>query len=180
MLGAELDLFGGAIVKKNLQGQYVPIGPKELAGVSVALYFGKKNHPKCAAVASILKQFYLTTNCSYGPMNVEIIYVSLDEDEKTFEHARATMPWCSVVYNSDLRKNLISRYRISDNITALHMAGFTSTECPHIIVIGPNGEEAGRLDISKGGPEAFLLNWDYRYNRWPGTAAAPSSVVTWT
>lgn len=180
MLGAELDLFGGALVKRNSQGQYVPIQPKDLAGVSVALYFGKKNHPKSAAVASVLKQFYLTTNCSYQPKSVEVIYVSLDDDEETFEAARALMPWCSVEYRSDLRKNLINRYRITDHFLAFRKAKIPTTQYPHLIIIGPHGEEAGRLDVSKGGPDAFLVDWDYRCNRWPGTPCISSPGMAWT
>lgn len=59
-------------------------------------------------------QFYLTTNASSERPSVEIVYVSLDEDRETFERARSMMPWCSVEYDSDVRRNLINRYHVTD------------------------------------------------------------------
>ncbi|PFH35191.1 PDI family protein [Besnoitia besnoiti] len=160
-------LFGNSVVKRTKSGTYAPVGPEYFAGASVALYFAKKSHPKCAQIFAPLRQFYLTTNaCSKSPV-IEIIYVSVDEDEETYEKARDMMPWCSVEYNSELRKNLISRYRVSEEHQIPGMSQKTvSTTLPLLLVIGPHGEQAGRLDLDTP-EEVFLQHWDYKYNKWP-------------
>ncbi|PHJ17209.1 pdi family protein [Cystoisospora suis] len=170
-------LFGNKVMKKTLQGTYAPVPAEHFAGVSVALYFAKLRHPKCARIFPSLKQFYLTTNASNERPSVEIVYVSLDEDRETFERARSMMPWCSVEYDSDVRRNLINRYQVTDEEMSWGTTRkLPSFKLPQLIVIGPHGQQAGRLDLDQP-EETFIHHWDYRHNKWPGEARPRSATA---
>ncbi|EPR62200.1 PDI family protein [Toxoplasma gondii TgCatPRC2] len=168
MLAADC-FFGPDVVKRTQQGNYVPVRPDHFAGVSVALFFAKAGHSKCAQIVPVVRQFYKTTNFSGEKAVIEIIYVSLDKDEQDFERVRALMPWCSVEYKSCLRKKLIERYRVPNGELAFGTVRIPSTAIPLLIVIGPNGEEAGRMNFQQS-DEFVLQRWDYRFNKWPGSA----------
>lgn len=52
-------IFGDKVVKRTLQGTYAPVPAEHFAGLSVALYFAKLRHPKCARIFPSLKQVCL-------------------------------------------------------------------------------------------------------------------------
>ncbi|CBZ54272.1 conserved hypothetical protein [Neospora caninum Liverpool] len=166
---ADVCAFDTSVVKRALHGNYVPVGLEHFAGVSVALFFAKSKHSKCAQIFPTLRQFYDTTNASGEKQAVEIIFVSLDKDEQEFERFRSLMPWCSVEFNSPLRKNLLKRYRVADDEIVVGEIRIPAAGLPLLVVIGPNGEEAGRLSFQPRDESGFQ-QWDYRFNKWPGSA----------
>ncbi|XP_026194178.1 probable nucleoredoxin 1 [Cyclospora cayetanensis] len=123
-----LDGAGDDLVKRAIGGRYEPVGMDQLWGRSVALLFSAGCHPKCASFVPFLIQFYKNVNEEGGGPKVEVIYISLDNDEEAFENSRRTMPWLSLQYSSPLRDRLMKRYRLKVEPVGLTTTGKAAPE----------------------------------------------------
>ncbi|CRG96740.1 thioredoxin, putative [Plasmodium gallinaceum] len=142
------------------------VSEKHLVGKSVALFFSNGSDPKCRSFLPFLQQFYKTINEGGSNQKIEIIFVSIDSDRKSFEDHKKHMPWLYIDITDPLTDILKKHFRVmSYHEVPLYGSGPRS-DVPCLIVIGSDGREAQLLHISSGRDEGEkgLLRWDYRNN----------------
>ena len=76
----------------------------------IALYFSAHWCPPCRMFTPKLAEFYKTVN--KNKKEIEIIFVSLDQNEDQFKEYYESMPWITVPYESDNRELLSDTYGI--------------------------------------------------------------------
>lgn len=98
---------------------------KEVEGNTIGLYFGANWFSKCSHFNQILASIY--HQLKEENSKFEIIFVSSDEDQSSFDEFYSTMPWLAIPF-SDLnsRKMLTQRFNIEG--------------IPSLIILSPNGE----------------------------------------
>ncbi|KAF8819448.1 PDI family protein [Cardiosporidium cionae] len=141
-----------------------PISHNHLAGKSVALYFADGEDSKCTSFLPILIQFYKTINEGGQCQKIEVIFVSLDKNEDSYNHHRALMPWLSIDFNHPIAQVLKKHYRVmKPREVFIHGVGPRSPP-PALVIIGSEGEEKQFLPITSGREEGVrgLLRWDWR------------------
>jgi nucleoredoxin len=90
--GSVVDKTGNAIDLK-----------KHCAGKTVGIYFSAHWCPPCRGFTPLLAKFY--TNNSKNK-NFEVIFVSSDSDEASFQEYYHSMPWLALEYKQrDLKVN---------------------------------------------------------------------------
>ncbi len=95
------NLFGSDVVDKS--GNQVDLS-SHCAGKTVAIYFSAHWCPPCRGFTPDLAEFYTNRN---KELNLEIIFVSSDRDQESFDEYYAEMPWLALKFNSrDLKVNL--------------------------------------------------------------------------
>ena len=109
---------GGAYGKKGKEESSLVSGADVLSECRyIVLFFGCEWHPFCRSqFTPQLIQIYrhLKTERGGDPeQDVEIVYVSLDKDEKAYERFVRTMPWLSVPWD-DAREQLIAAFRVQN------------------------------------------------------------------
>ncbi|CBZ53452.1 conserved hypothetical protein [Neospora caninum Liverpool] len=147
---------------KNCNNTIIP--QSHLKGKSVALYFADGADPKCASFLPFLLNYYRTINEGGSNQKVEVIFVSLDRDRKSFESHRSHMPWLSVDLENPLTEVLKRHFRVMKEYEVPTYGYGSRTGVPCVIVIGSDGREAQFLPISSGREEGdrALLRWDWR------------------
>ncbi|KAG9454041.1 hypothetical protein H6P81_006945 [Aristolochia fimbriata] len=82
-----------------------------LKGKTIGLYFSANWYRDCQNFTPILASVY--NRLKEEEANFEIVFVSSDEDQKSFDEYYATMPWLAIPF-SDLqsKKNLTQRFQI--------------------------------------------------------------------
>ena len=108
---------GGAYGKKSKEESLVSGADVLRECRYIVLFFGCEWHPFCRSqFTPQLIQIYrhLKTERGGDPeQDVEIVYVSLDKDEKAYERFVRTMPWLSVPWD-DAREQLIAAFRVQN------------------------------------------------------------------
>ena len=88
------DLFSkGAVVDKA--GNVVDL-KTHCAGKTVGIYFSAHWCPPCRGFTPQLAEFYLRNS---KDKNFEVIFVSSDRDEKSFQEYYHEMPWLALEFN---------------------------------------------------------------------------------
>ncbi|KAL5783551.1 hypothetical protein ACOSP7_008580 [Xanthoceras sorbifolium] len=100
----------------------VPVS--ELVGKTVLFYFSRKACPPCRAFTPKLAKTYHEIKAKQP--DFEVIFVSLDNDEESFNKYYSEMPWLALPYD-DRREASLRRT-------------FKSKGIPHLAAIGPNGK----------------------------------------
>merc|ERR1719321_70033 len=92
-----VDLFGDIILTKNgkKSTQEVVSGKK-----AVLVYFSAHWCPPCRGFTPVLAEAYK----KYGDGDVEVIFVSSDRDQGSFDGYFAEMPWTALVFTDQERK----------------------------------------------------------------------------
>lgn len=78
----------------------------DLVGKNILLYFSAHWCPPCRAFTPKLKEAYETIKAKNGPL--EVIFMSSDQDQASFDEYFATMPWLALPFG-DERKTSLSR-----------------------------------------------------------------------
>ncbi|GFP80097.1 probable nucleoredoxin 1, partial [Phtheirospermum japonicum] len=116
----------------------IQIPVSDLVGKNILLYFSAHWCPPCRAFLPKLIQAYQEINKTDSPL--EVIFISSDRDQKSFDEFFATMPWLAIPFG-DNRKQSLSRL-------------FKVRGIPTVIAIGPTGKtvstEARELIMSHG------------------------------
>lgn len=106
---AFVKLLGDTLVSKN--GNHAPTA-EVLSGKSVvALYFSAHWCPPCRGFTPVLADAYVKHLQAQG---VEIVFVSLDQNDAAFKSYFKTMPWLAVPYAArNVKKALGEKYRVT-------------------------------------------------------------------
>jgi nucleoredoxin len=101
-----------AILPQVLQNKKGEIALSQVKDESplIALYFSAHWCPPCRMFTPKLAEFYKTVN--KNKKEIEIIFVSLDQNEDQFKEYYESMPWITVPYESDNREVLSDTYGI--------------------------------------------------------------------
>ncbi len=87
------DLFNDSVYNKN--GEKVDL-KTHLAGKTIGIYFSAHWCPPCRGFTPVLADFYTKR---HEELNFEVIFVSSDRDEKSFNQYYAEMPWLSLKFS---------------------------------------------------------------------------------
>jgi len=100
-------MFGSTLQRQNKH----TIGTSEaLDGKYVGIYFSAHWCPPCRGFTPNLAQFY---NKNKDALNLEIVFVSSDRDENSFEEYFKEMPWLSLPYaDRDRKAELSNRFSV--------------------------------------------------------------------
>ena len=101
-----------AILPQVLQNKKGDIALSQVKDESplIALYFSAHWCPPCRMFTPKLAEFYKTVN--KDKKEIEVIFVSLDQNEDQFNEYYESMPWITVPYESDNRELLSDTYGI--------------------------------------------------------------------
>ncbi|XP_072952187.1 probable nucleoredoxin 2 [Typha angustifolia] len=98
---------------------------KDIEGKIIGLYFAANWYPKCETFTLILSKVYhqlKEVGCKF-----EVVFVSSDEDQASFERFHASMLWPAIPF-----RDLQSRRHLTKN--------FQIEGIPSLIILSPNGE----------------------------------------
>ncbi|XP_073005394.1 probable nucleoredoxin 2 [Typha latifolia] len=98
---------------------------KDIEGKIIGLYFAANWYPKCETFTLILSKVYhqlKEVGCKF-----EVVFVSSDEDQASFERFHASMLWPAIPF-----RDLQSRRYLTKN--------FQIEGIPSLIILSPNGE----------------------------------------
>ncbi|CAF2413519.1 unnamed protein product [Rotaria sp. Silwood2] len=65
---------------------------------TIGIYFSVEWYPPCRDITSTLTQCYIEAQASEHPF--QLVLVSSDEDEQSFNKYCAQMPWYAVLFNA--------------------------------------------------------------------------------
>lgn len=127
----------------HLQSKLGLIPTSDLEAVPVVLlYFSAHWCGPCRIFTPKLAEFYKEVNA--GQTQLEIVYVSLDRDERGFTEYYEEMPWLAVPYsNAQGRQQLNTTYRV--------------TGVPKLLLVKKDGgvaHDGCRMDVERVGPQA--------------------------
>ncbi len=115
----------------------------------VCVYFSAHWCPPCRAFTPMFAKFYEEANKgSTDKKKLEVIFVSCDQDEKSFNDYFATQPWIAVKWSADRQKMG----------TEMGISGI-----PAVLVMNKDGSvksKNGRGDVSSGKtPQEVVEGW---------------------
>jgi nucleoredoxin len=132
--------FGNDLINKD-----GPVDGSSLDGAKlIGIYFSAHWCPPCRQFTPVLANFYNKVN-ENGKV-LEIVFVSSDNDEKSFKEYLATMPWISLKLGSEESEKLGDHYKVSG--------------IPRLVIIKPDGtvvDQNGRKEITTNGEKAYDL-----------------------
>jgi len=135
------QLLGSQLV--DARGKNCPLDEK-LAGKVVALYFSASWCGPCQQFTPQLASLYAQAQAAQLPF--EVVFVSADRDEASFEGYLNHMPWCAVPFGAPERTSTPAQFQV---------AGI-----PHLKVFGPNGQLLDDDAIQHGNLSvAAITNW---------------------
>ncbi|XP_042399841.1 probable nucleoredoxin 1-2 [Zingiber officinale] len=121
LVSGDLDYVIG---KKGLK---VPI--KELVGKTILLYFSARWHPRCRDyLPKLIEEYHEIKNVD---TDFEIIFISSDHDQDSFEKFFLRMPWLALPFGDERKKYL-------NRIFKFHPRGQSFVGLT-MVVIGPTG-----------------------------------------
>ena len=110
-----------------------------------AIYFSAHWCPPCRSFTPVLSMFYEEAN--KDGKQIEIVFVSSDQNQASFEAYFGEMPWKAVPFGDERVGKLKSQF----NVTGI----------PKLVVLGKDGNvvsENGRMDVANLGVGA-LKKW---------------------
>eukprot|EP01040_Poterioochromonas_malhamensis_P009455 gene9455-10267_t len=143
-----VELFGEAVLTKE--------GGKDTAAVIackklVGIYFGAQICPPCREFSPILAEFYDQLKEEAGHEDsLEIIFVSSDCNQSSFDEYYGSMPWSAVPYRSAKANLLAQKYGVRG--------------IPTFIVLDSHGntvDREGRITVAtaSGNTRVVLKKW---------------------
>nr|TKR84447.1 hypothetical protein D5086_0000257680 [Populus alba] len=121
-------------------GKKVPVS--DLVGKNILLYFSAQWCPPCRAFLPKLIEAYHTIKRKDNAF--EVIFISSDRDQSTFDEFYSEMPWLALPFG-DERKQILSRK-------------FKIKGIPAAVAIGPSGRtitKEARMHLTAYGADAF-------------------------
>ncbi|EEF37007.1 nucleoredoxin, putative [Ricinus communis] len=100
------------------------VSVSELEGKTVGLYFSLSSYTSCVDFTSTLAEVYEKLKAKGE--NFEIVFISLDDEEETFQQSLANMPWLAFPFNDKGCEKLVRYFELST--------------VPTLVVIGPDGK----------------------------------------
>ncbi|XP_065873636.1 probable nucleoredoxin 1 [Euphorbia lathyris] len=115
-------VFGTRDYLISHDGKKVPVS--ELEGKTVGLYFSLSSYKSCVEFTSKLAEVY--EELKVKGENFEVVLISLDDDEETFQQSIENMPWLALPFKDKCQAKLIRYFELST--------------VPTLVVIGPDGK----------------------------------------
>jgi nucleoredoxin len=104
---------------------------KELKGKLVAMYFASQRCGGCSYFTTVLSKIYRKLS------NFEIVFISTDRDEKSFEEYHRTMPWLALPFSDENTRDKLDEafhvYDISYLVLLNKEGGVITTEGVELI-----------------------------------------------
>ncbi|CAF3094057.1 unnamed protein product [Rotaria sp. Silwood2] len=97
-------LFDGHILDKS--NGLVDLNNEKCKGKVIGLYFSAHWCPPCRGFTPVLVQFY---NSHAKDKNFEIIFISSDRDENSFNEYYKEMPWLTLDFKNRAKKEEIAK-----------------------------------------------------------------------
>uniref|UniRef100_A0A7N0U7F2 protein-disulfide reductase n=1 Tax=Kalanchoe fedtschenkoi TaxID=63787 RepID=A0A7N0U7F2_KALFE len=111
-------------------------------GMMTCLYFSANWCRPCRRFTPLLAEVYKALNKS--AKRLEIIFVSIDQDEMGFKQQLESMPWLAVPFDGTVNKRLIDKYRVNriPSFVPLNVGGEAIEGVDAIDMIEDYGAEA--------------------------------------
>jgi thiol-disulfide isomerase/thioredoxin len=146
------------------------LAPQKNPPTYIGLYFSAKYCPHCREFTPLLADAYERLRNRENGM--EIVWVSNDRTEETFDEYRAKMPWPVVTYNTvqTVRLALRAAYHIP-TIPRLVVIDATdgkivTPDARHNVVSDPLGLKAPwRQEVVGGAPGSNITGWDRLFSK---------------
>lgn len=117
-------------------GHKIPVF--DLVGKTILLYFSANWCPPCHAFLPILIKAYNEIKAKHDAF--EVIFISSDMDQSSFEDFFSTMPWLALPFQDERKESLVRTFKVSG--------------IPMVVTIGPTGltvtTEARKLIMCHG------------------------------
>ena len=113
----------------------------------IGLYFSAHWCPPCRGFTPVLAQFYNDVQAS-DPSALEIIFLSSDQNDESFQSYFKDMPWKALAFGDALKGSLGSQFGV--------------TGIPCFVVVDQNGKfltKDGRGHVQQLGPEGAIKQW---------------------
>lgn len=132
----------------SLLSQDTTVRTEDAANVEFLLFFFSAHWcGPCRAFKRLLSQFYAAANAERK--QVEVVFISSDQDADSFRNYYATMPWLAVDYKE---KGLRERLGKEFNVTCI----------PKLVLLGREGamrSDSCRGDVENLSVEEVLTLW---------------------
>lgn len=102
-----LESFGNDLVSKNGAVDKSSLNSAQLIGI----YFSAHWCPPCRGFTPVLAEFYNSVNAN-GKV-FEVVFVSSDSDQKSFNSYLNEMPWIAVNFGAQEIEELGNKYKVS-------------------------------------------------------------------
>jgi nucleoredoxin len=132
------SLLGDTFISKTSEVSFEEV----VSNPVVVLYFSAHWCPPCRNFTPVLASFYNEVNDP--DKRLEIVFVSSDKEQDSFNEYTGTMPWVSIPYGDSRNQSLKTQFKVSG--------------IPLLIVLNKNGtlaHGAARADVTNDGPAAF-------------------------
>ena len=98
-------MVGTELLGAQIQGKNGPVDTEQIFGEGkvVGVYFSAHWCPPCRSFTPNLVKFYNSVKAGPNASKFDIVFVSMDRDQKSFDGYFGEMPWLAVEYDSDLR-----------------------------------------------------------------------------
>lgn len=138
----QCDMCGSPNPSGGGGATYNDVDSKSMEGKYLALYFSAHWCPPCRAFTPQLAEWYTSDN---KPENMEVIFVSADRDQGSFDEYFATMPWRAIPYNSPSRSAVEER---------MNIRGY-----PTLVILAPDGSIVTKEAVQKVMQEPTGFPW---------------------
>ncbi|UJR34305.1 hypothetical protein I4U23_021708 [Adineta vaga] len=138
-------LINGNIIDKS--NEKVDLNDEKYQGKLIGLYFTAHWCPPCRGFTPILTEFYKNY---HEEKNFEIIFISSDQDEKSFNEYYNEMPWLALDYNDRKTKEELGN---KFHVTGIPKLIFLDVDSGDIVC------EDGRQQVQSIDPEGKDFPW---------------------
>lgn len=174
---------GGAYGKKAKEDSLVSGKDVLLSNKYIVLFFGCEWHPFCRdQFTPQLVQIYRHLKATRGgdpEKDVEIVYVSLDRDEKAYQRFVRTHPWLSVPWD-EARELLVAAFRVQSVATKLPKVVVLDTSADGVKNNGVLNKDAFpeiQLRMNKDSDEVLAKQFPWRVSAAAHGCTACSALV---
>ena len=139
-----LDRFEGKVV--DHAGSQVSLADLK-SHKFVGLYFSAHWCPPCRGFTPVLADFYNSVK-SAGAKDLEIIFVSSDQNDQAFKDYFKDQPWKALAFGDALKGPLGQEFGV--------------TGIPCLVILKSDGSlvsKNGRGDVTQHGPDGAIAHW---------------------
>ncbi|PVD37460.1 hypothetical protein C0Q70_00050 [Pomacea canaliculata] len=114
-----------ALLGDTVQGKHGPVDVQTFAedGYVVGLYFSAHWCPPCRGFTPKLAECYKA--CKAAGKKFEVVFLSSDRDQQSFDDYYSEMPWLTVGFGSDVKTTLGEKYGLRGIPTLILVDGLT-------------------------------------------------------
>ncbi|CDI78185.1 hypothetical protein, conserved [Eimeria acervulina] len=116
------------------------------------------------ANGNVVSQQHLIVNEGGSHQKIEVVFVSADRDEASYNNHIKHMPWLVVGFHDPLRTILLRHFRVEREYAVPGLGQGPRAALPALVVVGSDGRDAQFLQVGGGRDEGerAILRWDWR------------------